>query len=62
MPEIKCAAVTCLHNKNEFCTVSSQIDMRKGIDMYGEAIAECLDHAPVSDEEYYLITGKTRVK
>lgn len=60
MPEVKCAADTCLHNLSGFCDVKDQIDIRKGIDMYGENIAECLDYSPVTDKEYFLITGKER--
>lgn len=61
MPDIKCAAVICIHNVNNFCGVKDKIDMRNGIDMYNMPIAECLDYSPVSDKEYELITGKKRI-
>lgn len=54
MPHIRCASITCLHNRDGKCNVSDSaiVDVN--------ANGQCLDHSPVTDEEFKEITGMDR--
>jgi len=54
MPKIKCQAVKCLHNYDDFCDVTN--DCQIDIDSNGN----CIDYSEVNDEEYLLCTGRNR--
>lgn len=51
MPTIRCAALTCLHNHLGQCGVSTSAI----VDVNSKGV--CVDHSPVTDEEFKRITG-----
>lgn len=54
MPIIKCQSLLCLHNDCGICGVSSETI----IDINSDGL--CSDNSPVTNEEYFSITGHER--
>jgi len=54
MPTIKCEALACLYNLEGYCSAHDQIDIARD--------GRCLDHTPLTDEEYETINGRAGSK